>query len=293
MTGPSDHEAADAGEARAAAVVAGLVNHCIFHHDQPVRGVRRYRRDVVIEKFPKLDEMGELLAVGGRRGEIREFSFQSRMRLLFIVKNCNADFRSMLTITYPSDFPRDGRQVKRDLDVFKKWIQRRIPGVLGIWFLEFQRRGAPHFHFLLDADLRSYGDTILKRRTGKLRGHSKDTYETEPRSEADVSAAWYRIVGSGDEKHLRAGVSWEVLESEEAAMKYAAQHAAKPHQKAVPLEYLNVGRFWGKLGKIQLVGGDELEHMSTEQIFEQFGYAALSSKGRVKKYLYDASLERD
>ncbi|HEY8902172.1 MAG TPA: hypothetical protein VIM48_00605, partial [Chthoniobacterales bacterium] len=180
----------------------------------------------------------------------------------------------------------------RDLDVLKKWLQRRIHGILGIWFLEFQKRGAPHFHFLLDADLRSYGETVLRRRSGKLRGHSKDTYETQADCEADVAAAWFRIVGSGDEKHLRAGVSWEVLESEEAAMKYAAQHAAKPHQKVVPLEYQAVGRFWGKLGKIQLVGGEELEHMGTGQIFAEFGPAAMSSSGRVKKYLYDQSDNR-
>lgn len=287
MTAQSDHDAADAGEARAAAVVAGLVNHAIFHRDQPVRGIRRYRRDVVVEKFPRYDEAGEVVHGGGDRGEIRTFSQRSRLRLLFIVKNCNANFKSMLTVTYPAEFPRDGRQVKRDLDVLKKWLQRRVHGILGIWFLEFQKRGAPHFHFLLDADLRSYGETVLRRRSGKLRGHSKDTYETQAECEADVAAAWYRIVGSGDEKHLRAGVSWEVLESEEAAMKYAAQHAAKPHQKVVPAEYLGVGRFWGKLGKIQLVGGDELEPLGTDDVFAKFGPVAMSSSGRVKKYLYD------
>jgi hypothetical protein len=70
--------------------------------------------------------------------------------------------------------------------------------------------------------------------------------------ERDLSAAWYRIVGSGDEKHLRAGICWKAIEHTEGALRYASKHAAKPHQKQVPWQDQNVGRFWGRIGKVTI-----------------------------------------
>jgi hypothetical protein len=106
--------------------------------------------------------------------------------------------------------------------------------------------------------------------------------------ERDLAAAWYRIVGSGDEKHLKAGVSWEVLEQEDAAIRYAAKHAAKPRQKMVPAEYHNVGRFWGIVGGVKAIAlDDEIEEMTTEELLAEFGHDAISSKGLIKKYLWD------
>ena len=155
-----------------------------------------------------------------------------------------------------------------------------------IWFLEFQQRGAPHFHHLLDIDLESHGRLSTKRRS-RIEGE-KQSYRTCREIEDDLSAAWYRIVSSCDEKHLRAGISWEVLEDSDAAAKYAAKHAAKPRQKKVPLEYYNVGRFWGVIGRVKAVAlDDDFEDMTTDQLFREFGYEAMSSRGRVKKYLWD------
>lgn len=65
-------------------------------------------------------------------------------------------------------------------------------------------------------------------------------------------------------------------------MKYAAAHASKPNQKTVPEEFVNAGRFWGKVGNIRLAGGEE-EDMTTEQVFAEFGPEAMSLKVRVKK----------
>ena len=44
-------------------------------------------------------------------------------------------------------FPRSGRVVKEHLWAFKKrWFRRWGAYPVGVWKLEFQRRGAPHFH---------------------------------------------------------------------------------------------------------------------------------------------------
>lgn len=265
------------------AAVRMLLDHSRHAGDLPVARVERYRRDWVVKR----DCENTLVPKGGQRDVIKEFSYEARYRLLHFCKNCNADFFSMLTITYPRDFPRDGKAVKNDLRKFKQWLQREVEGIQGVWFLEFQRRGAPHFHFLLSVDLRDQGTLITKRRGGTRRGEKSDTYATVDICEKRAAASWYRIVKSGDEKHLKAGVCWEVLESHDAALRYAAMHAGKPKQKEVPEDYQNVGRFWGKIGPIAIVGGEEFE-MTSEQIFERFGVDAMSRKGRIKKYLWDA-----
>lgn len=162
-----------------------------------------------------------------------------------------------------------------------------VGGYPGAMVPRVPETGAPHFHFLLSLVLEQQGPTVIKRRTRKL-DHRSDTYSTCQRVEDRASAAWYRIVGSGDEKHLRAGVCWEAVDEPDACLRYAAAHAAKPHQKAVPKEFQNVGRFWGKLGKVTIIEGN-WEPMTAEQLFAEFGPDAMSSKGRVKKYLWDQS----
>jgi hypothetical protein len=53
-----------------------------------------------------------------------------------------------LTLTYPADYPNP-RIAKRHLDTYMKRLRRKFPKLAGVWRLEFQRRGAPHFHVLL------------------------------------------------------------------------------------------------------------------------------------------------
>jgi hypothetical protein len=91
----------------------------------------------------------------------------------------------------------------------------------GLWFKEFQARGAPHFHVFL----------------------------TGPIPHEAVAEAWYRIVASGDIRHLWAGTRVEALRNPSAAGTYAAKCASKTRQKDVPEEFLAVGRFWGVWGK--------------------------------------------
>lgn len=262
---------------------AVLAEHAINNGDCPVIRAEIYRRDVVLRK----DFKGKPPKGGKPAGAIiTEFSDESLRAGLFVVKNCDCDFWSIITLTYPSVFPCDGRKVKAHLRAFRedylKKYQRR-----GFWWLEFQRRGAPHFHILSEVDLQECGDLVLKRRRGKL-NRGADSYLTHPPDEEWLAERWYRIVRSGDEKHRLAGVSWEAVEKSEGALRYMATHGAKRSQKKVPAEYLNVGRFWGRIGKIR-VDRDGIATVNSEEVFQVYGQDALSSRGRVKKYLYDAA----
>lgn len=93
------------------------------------------------------------------------------------------------------------------------------------WFLEFQNRGAPHFHLFIS-------EFIVDR----------DSIEW-------CAKTWFRIVGSDDDRHLRAGTRLEKLRNgRKGTVSYAAKYAAKAEQKVVPENMLNAGRFWGVCG---------------------------------------------
>jgi hypothetical protein len=155
------------------------------------------------------------------RQAVQGFSEDSKRRMLFTFRNV-VGLRVLLTLTYPGQFSTDGREVKRHWANMRRWLARR--GVGGAWFMEFQARGAPHFHCFL---------------TGEV-------------PKEDVAAAWYQIVASGDERHLRAGTRIEALRELHAAGAYAAKYLKKQEQKDVPEGFSDVGRFWGLFGGLSV-----------------------------------------
>jgi hypothetical protein len=171
---------------------------------------------------------------GGARSKITEWSKQSRGRCEKHIRNVeDGAIKAFLTLTYPEHYSNDGKLIKRDLATIIKRLKRM--GVKdGIWFLEFQLRGAPHFHCFLSQ--------------WPVGG-----------SEA-VARAWYEVVGSGDSKHLdwhlgklsgRPCLEW--MRKPHAASYYASKYAVKAEQKQVPTVYQNVGRFWGYWGDLKPV----------------------------------------
>ena len=175
------------------------------------------KEDVVIcRRVPGRQRFG-----GGRRGKITRLTRAARRRLLLDARNVSG-ITGEATLTYPGKFPTDGRKVKRDCAAFRKMLARR--GIGGMWFLEFQVRGAPHFHLFLN---------------GRV-------------DKSVLSESWYRIVGSDDQKHLIAGTRVSRIRKPYALAMYAAKYAGKYVQKVVPAEYSEVGRFWGRFGGLEV-----------------------------------------
>lgn len=194
-------------------------------------GITLYRNDVVVRRegsAPSLEEV--------ERGAITEFSKASRKRLAFVASNTGVDFTTMITLTYPSEYPRDGAEVKRDLRGFLDYVRRVFDTPEYLWFLEFQKRGAPHVHILLDITWPTTKEGVNRLRVG-------------------VAATWYRLVASGDEKHFYAGTSTEKLRSPDGGKRYAVKYALKMYQKAVPPDYWHCGRFWGHSSGVRPVPG--------------------------------------
>lgn len=182
----------------------------------PIVGVELYRNDAVVVRGK-----GWSNGVENTRSEIKEFSKASRRRLAFIASNTDVVFTAMLTLTYPREFPNDGKQVKRNLKAFLVELGRKVQGLGYLWFLEFQKRGAPHIHVLVRG----------------VRVHKP--------MQVWVSETWYRLCATGDERHLRAGTRLERIRKPDGARHYAVKYAFKMKQKSVPERYRDVGRFWG------------------------------------------------
>jgi ribosomal protein L19E len=184
-------------------------------------GVYIYRSDALVVRLGEAPMLPE-----HTRGVITRWTRTSRRRLAFVANNTDVHFRTMITLTYPREYPCDGRVVKRHLNAFLTQVRREWKGAYYLWFLEFQKRGAPHFHILLDYPLERNKDA------------KRSTYRR-------ISRVWYNIVDSGDVRHLHAGTRVERLRSEDGGRRYAVKYAQKLRQKIIPDKIRDVGRLWG------------------------------------------------
>ncbi len=167
------------------------------------------------------------------RGDIIGFSKKSRYRMQ---KRMNRlDFNNLqnlysVTLTYPKRFPEDGETHKTDLDVMLKRFKRRFgKDIEYLWKLEFQKRGAPHYHILIRLP-KKYKLPYLQKWLGKN---------------------WYEVAQRfWDEKqtnHLDAGTQFKELTSREGknSIKSAAYYLCKYINKEEESTPKHQGRYWG------------------------------------------------
>jgi hypothetical protein len=163
---------------------------------------------------------------GSKRGMIKEFTPDSRRRLMRTLARLRRGVLPLfLTLTYPREFPVDLGVSKGHLKRFFERLQYYFEDCGAIWKLEFQKRGAPHYHIL-------------------LWGVGYDVRFLEW-----VSRAWYEVVGSGDERHLRAGTRVEWIRSVRGTFSYASKYLGKDQVVPEESKEVGVGRFWGIWGR--------------------------------------------
>lgn len=178
------------------------------------------------------------------RGPIHEFSRRSRKRLLDSVRRLSPSARDgwvFLTLTYPAEYPT-AKQSKRHLAAFFKRLGRRYPDAGAVWGLEFQDRGAPHYHVIL------YGLPFVPK--------------------ALIQSMWGDVIG-----FERPFTRIEYLRSVRGAVSYASKYLGKP--RGLPesgeggLDYVpysavaeddgRPGRFWGMWQGENLPWGEACE----------------------------------
>ncbi len=169
---------------------------------------------------------------GGKRGDVTGFSSASRRRLMRLISSFERPVRPIfITLTYPDVFPGERARWKRDIDVFGKRLAREHPEAGFLWRIEFEERKsgqsqgeiAPHFHLLVYGAPFRY---LLKW----------------------VPGAWWAVVGSGNEDHLRAGTRVERIYSWGGVMRYVGKYIAK--EQRYPVDWQ--GRVWGVVGRKRL-----------------------------------------
>lgn len=176
---------------------------------------------------------------GGRRGKVTELSSISRSRMLFVMSSTDVKFGSMITLTYPVEYPSDGKRAKSHLNDFLRSLQNRYGGSY-FWFIEFQVRGAPHFHvFHTRGKIFSADRKWMAIRWAECMGIYKQRMYTSL-MDGKTKDMWVQCMRVNT--HID---SWQEIHSEDGARRYCAKYALKTRQKEVPDNYKDVGRFYG------------------------------------------------
>lgn len=155
-----------------------------------------------------------------------------------------ASLIAFLTLTYPSDWLTVAptcQSAKRHLSMLRKRFERKFSRpFFALWKMEFQGRGAPHFHLLAPIPKGSDFKTWL-------------------------STTWAEIVNHPDalemSKHLQAGTGVDIAkgiaaDTAQRISYYFSKHSSankgpKEYQNTPPEEWVEtgaVGRFWGYWG---------------------------------------------
>lgn len=164
------------------------------------------------------------------RGVVKAFSFRSRSRLMKKISQLNRDVIPVfVTLTYPSVFPENFEEYKYHVHKFLIYLFRKFPSAGVIWKMEFQQRGAAHFHLL-----------IFNVAVGEL--------------SLFVPECWFRIAGNADPDHLR----WHLgllgngnkhcvqeIRSWHGVKSYASKYFVKMDESTD-----KTGRFWGVRGQV-------------------------------------------
>lgn len=209
----------------------------------PIFGVTTYGKILLLHRGSRMPR--PKIKKRGNRKKITRISKRSLDRLLFRVSSSGISFTSLLTLTYGQNYPIDGINVKANLNHFIIKMKRSFGGFSYFWFLEFQKRGAPHIHIVTtipppDECRRELMATIWSEIAEDGNWYYTEVRPPYKRREAGFGMSTKDAVFR---QHRRKEV-WSAIRKKDGATRYALKYAAKQHQKIVPKNYQNVGRFW-------------------------------------------------
>jgi len=168
---------------------------------------------------------------GGKREVIRGMTRGSRSRMLQTVARLKQNTTPLfVTLTY-RDQGADWSLAKVQFRTFVKRLVRAFPGVGLLWKLEFQKRGAPHFHFFLWGLSLDNAREFIPGAWGAVTGGD------------EVQLAWHKgELSNGNEHCVQKIKSWRGVKF------YAAKYITKRDQDQDKSD--QTGRLWGVIGAV-------------------------------------------
>lgn len=237
----------------------------LFNELYPIVGVVKYPNGIELIRETTIERDN---ARAGKRQEIRGLSKQSLHRLAFLVLNSQVEFTSIITLTYGSPPPMDGRIIKRQLKCFLAEFSQRVGKFSYLWWLEFQtKRQAPHYHLLTTLPGPTPEQVITFANVWtKWAFHNA---EWSPNEEEKV----YKVHSFQPLPGSKRRAAWEKVRKTNGAKWYILKYASKAKQKEVPKNFRSPGRFWGCSSDVP--NRDGIESEITEPELRDY----LASKG--------------
>lgn len=236
---------------------------------------------------------------------VMEWSAKSRARMVRTLAEldytpivASGRMPCMVTLTLPGQWQEvapDGAAFKVLLKKFRKrWVRAWGEPPVGIWKLEFQRRGAPHFHLFTVVPLMAVAGEMRQLTQARRRPAEGDGL----RFQEWLKVAWAASVAHPDpeewRKHLAAGTRVDYAEGlrmkdPKRVAVYFTKHgtfADKEYQHIVPSEWREPGhgpgRFWGVWGLEQVlaeVGLTMDQRIQLARTLRRYGHSQARARG--------------
>lgn len=196
--------------------------------DPPTGHIVVYRGASLVQVFSHYTRFKHNRGSGGRRGEIGGFSPASRKRMMTLLNSIRESAlrdSKLITLTYHrNEIPTN--DIKKNFKSFRERLRRHHPEGSGIWKIERQKRGSPHFHILW------FGRFICKDW---------------------IAEAWNQIAEPNDRFHLAAGTQIESARHADCVGRYLTKYLGKLDSgQEAELRPLHGLRYWGVIGRAKL-----------------------------------------
>lgn len=206
------------------------------------------------------------------RKKIYMVSKRSLARLALLVRGSGVQFTSLITLTYGANYPMSGRTAKKHLNHFLIAAKRTFGPFEHIWVLEFQERGAVHFHI---ATTLPPPDDMQREVFAELWQAICTPYSWMYCQLDFVNGKFFQgqtlLTDEAVKEVHRSKKHWEEVREGDSLHHYFTKYTTKLRQKKVPVWYADVGRFWAASSGVRLPDGEYFH--GNEETVRQVGDA--------------------
>ena len=266
-----------------------------------------WRRDRDLQLDELAQRVGVPLAVRWSSRVITQWSRKSRSRMVRTL--AELDYAAIvqsgrlpcfLTLTLPGEWEAvapSGKEFKRFVAMLRRrWERAWGEPLIGIWKLEFQRRGAPHLHVFTVAPVTAVAGEYRRLHDERYRPAVGDGLQLM----RWLRVVWADVVDHPDpgqrRKHEEAGTRVDYAEGlrmtdPKRVCVYFSKHGTfrdKEYQHIVPAAWREPGRgpgrFWGYWGLAKVTEPVELtfdERLAVARTLRRYGRAASRARGAV------------